>query len=403
MKIAKEAVTIGLLCLASASVTLGSEEPNQGQTIKPVNLSDWQQPLNVAERPFELEDGKGEFKAWGKPIDYRVFFPEFLPALFERTLSLERFDANCRLEWIFTGKTGGFTVTIDNKNKTVSLSQRFYDSFAFNKIKGEEHPRHPEWQGPAVEVRYNGRLRAVTVSLDHKLGLSVALNGRTVLQQLCLLDISQHQLRLTGSKAAVSGKMLQPMPQNAVVQVNPNRRYQTMMGFGGIATPTAYAQLSYEGKQRWWKLVCEYNLLIQREYPNGTRLNREMDNWDRLEDATPHYYGDNFPNGEISDFDYIKALRKLGGKVFFEFWGLPKWVGTDTEKYADAIVRYCQVSKDRTGAPPDIVGIQNEVGQSPEMWHKMTLSLRRKLDQAGFKAVGIHMSDDGGQWRNRTS
>ncbi len=27
----------------------------------------------------------------------------------------------------------------------------------------------------------------------------------------------------------------------------------------------------------------------------GARLNPAMDNWDRLEDATPHYYGDNFP------------------------------------------------------------------------------------------------------------
>ena len=280
MKIAKVVAAVGLLCLASASATLGIEEPNQGQTIKPVNLSDWQQPLGITVRPFELEDGKSEFKAWGKPIDYRVFFPEFLPALFERTLSLEHFDANCQFEWIFTGGRGGFTVTIDNKNKTVSLSQRFYDSFAFNKIKSEEHSRHPEWQGPAVEVRYNGRLRAVTVSLDHKLGLSVTLNGQTVLQQVCLFDISQHQLRLTDSDGKVGGRMLSPNSELVTVEISPAKRHQRMLGFGGIATPTAYAQLSDEGKRRWWQLLCRYNLLIQREYPNGTRLNREMDNWD---------------------------------------------------------------------------------------------------------------------------
>ena len=141
--------------------------------------------------------------------------------------------------------------------------------------------------------------------------------------------------------------------------------------------------------------MCEYNLLIQREYPIGRRLNPEMDNWDKLEDATPHYYGDNFPNGEVSDFEYIKTLRRLGGKVLFEFWALPPWTEGDAEKYAEAMVDYCRVSKEKAGAPPDIVGIQNEKRQTERMWHKMTLTLRRKLDEAGFESVQIHMSDAG--------
>ena len=231
--------------------------------------------------------------------------------------------------------------------------------------------------------------------MDYKLGLSVALNGRTVLHQECLLDVSRHQLRLTGGKGEVCGEMLKPIPEAASVRVDPLRRHQTMIGFGGITTPTAYAQLSAEGKHRWWQLVCEYNLLIQREYPIGQRLNRKMDNWDRLEDATPHYYGDNFPNGEVSDFGYIKTLRGLGGKVWFEFWALPPWVGGDAEKYAEAMVRYCQVCKQRSGDPPDVVGVQNEVDQSASMFHKMTLALRRRLDEAGFQSVRIHMSDSG--------
>ena len=65
------------------------------------------------------------------------------------------------------------------------------------------------------------------------------------------------------------------------------------------------------------------------------------------------------------------------------------------EKYAEAMVRYCQVSEEKAGAPPDIVGIQNEVDQSEAMFHKMTLALRRRLDQAGFESVRIHMSDSG--------
>jgi O-glycosyl hydrolase len=195
-----------------------------------------------------------------------------------------------------------------------------------------------------------------------------------------------------------------------VVRIDPKQRHQTMLGFGGIATPTAYAQLSPAGKRRWWELVCEYNLRIQREYPIGTRLHPNMDNWDRLADATPHYYGDNFPNGEISDFAYLKTLRSLGGKVLFEFWALPPWARqdwtddqgkvhqgvADPAKYARAMVHYCQTSQARAGAPPDIVGIQNEVNQPAAIWHEMTLALRRGLDEAGFRDVRIHMSDHGG-------
>ena len=356
-------------------------------------LPEWRRPTGVAGISFEFGAGKGEFRAWGRGRDYRVFFPGFLPALFERTVALDECKLEGgRLEWIFTGERGGFTVLIGEKE--VGVQQRFYDSFAFRGI-AQGKTRHPEWRAPAAEAPYAGSLGAVTVRMDYKLGLSVAVNGRTVLHQECLFDVSRHQLRLTGGKGEVCGEMLKPVPEAAGVRVYPLRQHQTVMGFGGITTPTAYAQLSAEGKRRWWQLVCEYNLLVQREYPIGRRLNRKMDNWDRLEDATPHYYGDNFPNGEVSDFGYIKTLRGLGGKVWFEFWALPPWVGRDPEKYAEAMVRYCQVCKQRTGAGPDVVGIQNEVDQSASMFHKMTLALRRRLDGAGFTSVRIHMSDSG--------
>lgn len=356
------------------------------------SLPEWQFPANVRQTAFEIGEGKGEFHAWGRGRDLRIFFHEFLPALFERTIVLDKFDPGTELLWIFTGQHGGFTVTIDSNE--VSLYQRYYDSFAFNLIN-KSTSRHPEWQTAPMKAGYEGSLKAVTITMDHKLGLSVALNGGTVLHQECLFDLSRHQLRLTDGKGSVQGRMLDPAPEFATVRIEPAARHQTMMGFGGIAIPTAYAQLSDEGKDRWWKLVAEYNLLIQREYPIGQGLNRRMDNWDVLEDATPHYYGDNFPNGEISNFNYIRKIRTLGGKVWFEFWALPPWVGSDVEKYAEAMVRYCQVSKEKAGAPPDVVGIQNEVNQSASMFHKMTLSLRRRLDEAGFKLVRIHMSDSG--------
>ena len=57
------------------------------------------------------------------------------------------------------------------------------------------------------------------------------------------------------------------------------------------------------------------------------------------------------------------------------------------------MVRYCQVSRDKTGKPPEIVGVQNEVIQSAEDWQKMALALRKGLDEAGFGTVKIHMSN----------
>jgi len=337
----------------------------------------------------------GHWRVAGLP---RKYFGELLPALFERTLALDAFDAReAALEWIFTGEHGGFTIRVSRDR--VKTSQRYYDSFGFGDAA---HPaRHPEKIAIESDAAFAGPPLTITVRLDSRLALVVSINGQELIRQRCLLDVTRHQLSWSGIEGASSGRLLEPEIGANTVEVDPTRKYQTMLGFGGITTPTAYAQLSAEGKRRWWKIVKEYNLLLHREYPIGVRLNAEMDNWDRLGDATPHYYGDNFPNGEISDFDYLKEIRRVGGKVLFEFWGLPPWTrradpeGVDAEAYARAMVRYCQVAREHTGAPPDIVGIQNEVPQTAETWHQMTLRLRAALDQAGFPGVKIHMRDDG--------
>lgn len=378
--------------LGTAIATMACPARANGAPADEIELPAWQTPGRVDAVPFAIGAGAPGFAIWGGGAGQRHYFAERLPALFERTLLLESLGADAELAWMFTGPHGGFTVTV--RPQQVELVQRYYDSPALNEVAGGKPPRHPEWKTPVAALAFRGRLQAVTVVLDHKLGLSVALNGRETLRQTCWLDVSRHQLRLAGNDG-VAGKLLVPQAAPAGVRIDPARRHQTMVGFGGITTPTAYAQLSAEGKRRWWQLVCEHNLLIQREYPNGQRLNPAMDNWDRLADATPHYYGDNFPNGEISDFSYNRTLRALGGKVWFEFWALPPWVGTDADKYADTMARYCQVSREKAGAPPDVVGIQNEVQQTAEQWRAMTLALRRKLDQAGFASVRIHMSDDG--------
>lgn len=357
-------------------------------------LPDWTAPAaaDVEATPFEI-GGEAKFKVWGWGSGgaHREFFDELLPAVFERTLVLDTCDlAGGRLEWILTGERGGFTIQVDAN--AVTVFQRFYDSPAFN-FMGGKPGRYPEWRAQETVCPYTGTLRAITVRMDHKFGLSVALNGRTVAEQECMLDFSRHQLRVSDAKGRAAGRMLRPTTQAVEVRVDSAARHQTMIGFGGIASSPAYAQLSPEGRRQWWDLVARYNLLIQREYPNGQRLSEAMDNWDRLADATPHYYGDNFPNGELSDFQYNRTIRRLGGKVWFEFWALPPWVGKDAEKYAQAMVRYCQIAKEKAGAPPEVVGIQNEITQSAEQWHAMTLALRRALDAAGFKGVPIHMSD----------
>lgn len=369
------------------------EKHYQGGGSAALGLAAWQRPASVMATPFELGEVAPKFAIWGGGGGVRHYFDDLLPALFERTLELEKLDAKSELVWMFTGERGGCTITVTPHH--VELVERHYDSPAFNEMAGGKPPRHPEWKTPAARVEFTGVPHAVTVRYDHKFGLSVALNGREALRRFCALDLSRHQLRCQAGQGVVRGKLLIPQAEQAKVIVDPAQRHQTMVGFGGIAAPTAYAQLSVEGKRRWWQMVCEYNLLIQREYPAGQMLNEAMDNWDRLDDAVPHYYGDNFPNGEISDFEYIKMLRRQGGMVWFEFWKFPRWLGNDIDRYTEAMVRYCQVSKDKAGAPPEVVGIQNEVGQSPAQWQKMTLALRAKLDAAGFKSVRIHMSDDG--------
>ncbi|MCX5684469.1 MAG: hypothetical protein NT049_12390 [Planctomycetota bacterium] len=383
--------SIGML----AALTFTLAAPALAADAPALALPDWKAPADAPAIPFQLGGGAPAYAVWGgvEGGALRTYPDDLLPAVFERTLAVEKLDlAGGRIEWVFTGERGGFTVSVDAAQ--VTLAQRFYDSPAFN-LQAEKPARHGEWHQPEVSKPFTGPLLAITVRTDHKLGLEVALNGETVLAQKCLLDVSRHQLRLSGKKAAAAGRVLSPPAVAATVRVDPAKKFQTMIGFGGIATPTAYAILSPEGKRLWWNLVARYNLLIQREYPIGTRLAPAMDNWDRLADATPHYYGDNFPNGEISDFRYIRTLRQLGGKVWFEFWALPPWVDKDVDKYAAAVVAYCRASKEKAGAPPNVVGIQNEVKQTDEQWHKMTLALRRELDKAGFKVVRIHISDDG--------
>jgi len=376
----------------------------------PLELPSSEPAAAARKQTFRFDSTTSKELVWGTGEAYaRAYFDEFLPALFERTLVFDAFalGGEGAMRWMFTGARGGFTIRIESTR--VHVSERYYDSVGLVpwSERGPEG-RFPEGLWSEETMEYRGEIKTVQVTLEHQLKLTLALNGRKVFERLCLVDVMRHQLACEGKVARVEGALLEPAIEGAALEVDPSAARQTMLGFGGITTPTAYALLSEAGKKRWWEILCEYNLLVQREYPMGEHLAETLDNWDRLGQAIPHYYGDNFPNSEVSNFAYLKALRAIGGQVLFEFWQLPPWARqkewkdaagvphagvADPGPYARAIVEYCRLSQERTGAPPGAVGIQNEVIQPAAIWHQMTLRLREELDRAGFRAVKIHMQD----------
>ena len=385
----------------TASALAAAEE--QGAPANParVDLPPWKESPAGGDR-FEFPGPPAARTKWIVPGPPRKYFSEWLPALFERTIEIDAWSGDKpQLRWIFTGPCGGFTVEAGGGK--VRLAVRYYDSPGLSKVPpvAARPGRHPEGLWEETSVEYGGELKAITVVADHRLTVRVLLNGQETISSRAMLDVNQHQLAFAGD-GSVRGRLLPAVLEAAAVDVNETARFQKMLGWGGTTTPPAFAELSPQGVREWWRILAEYNLLLHREYPTGALLNREMTNWDRPADAAPHYYGDNFPNCETSDFEYMRRVRRLGGIVIFEFWELPPWARTrdaagkltdapEIEAYVKAMVRYCQVSRDKTGHAPEIVGIQNEVTQSPEDWRKMALALRRGLDAAGFGATKVHM------------
>lgn len=335
----------------------------------------------------------------------RVYFHHELPAFFRRTLVLQNdVPAHASLSWIFTGRHAGFTLTLDADK--LRVLQRYYDSYALYgpNVKGN----FPQKITSEESIPYIGHPRTLTVVMNSHLGLQVWLNGVKVLDQRCLFDVSHSQLLFDAphSRHLVLAGALQPARlQDTTISVTASKTYQTMLGFGGSPSIPAYLSLSPAGKKRFWQILKEYNLLIDREYPMGTRLKPDMSNLANPADASPHYYGDNFPNGELSNFGYSRKIQQLGGFVQYEMWDLPPWTVTpghgpsgqhgvaNPNAYARAMVTYCRIAKQRTGHPPAIVGVQNEVTEPPQIALAMVRELRKQLDAAGFSSVKIHMAD----------
>ncbi|MGO8759103.1 MAG: hypothetical protein ACLQG3_13355 [Terracidiphilus sp.] len=346
---------------------------------------------------------------WGHPDEIpRKYFREDLPALFERTLTLsDALVPRATLRWIFTGPRAGLTVELTSSK--VRISERYYDSMALYQGQGN----YPEKTVFSDERPYTGDARALTVVADAHLAVRVLLNGQPMLEAPMLFDLTRHQLMLAASRSAhqvVDGSLLKPGIEDATIAIDLAEVHQTMLGFGGSPSIPAYGELSGEGKREYWQILKRYNLLLFREYPMGTELKPDLSNLEDLADATPHYYGDNFPNSELSSFDYSRHVLDLGGSIIYELWALPSWAqapsggpspGTgakpvqqaNPDEYARIVVTYCRKAQAATGSAPAIVGLQNEVDQPPDVAAAMALAVRRELDKAGFTQTKIHMAD----------
>ena len=366
---------------------------------------------NAAGIPFRFAADGPAGPGWARPDEIaRSYFHEDLTALFERTLRLDRgLPERTALRWIFTGPNAGFTVELTSSS--VRIAERYYNSMGFYGGQGN----YPVKEVLALQKQFTGEARTVTVIADAHLAVRVLVNGVQMLEAPMLFDVTRHQLMYAAPRTAhlvVAGVMTKPEQQAVTVTLRPSEKHQTMLGFGGSPSIPAYAELSDAGKRQYWDILKRYNLLLSREYPMGTALKQDLSNLEDLHDAAPHYYGDNFPNGEVSSFAYSRHVLALGGDVVYEMWALPAWAtapyqragvidawnkplkrAANPEEYARIVVEYCRKAKAATGHAPLIVGIQNEAEEPPEVFAQMTRTLRHRLDEAGFQTTQIHMAD----------
>ena len=342
---------------------------------------------------FSLNTASPRYMIWGLGQGERFYFSEWLPAFFSRTLTFSSLPGEASLSWIFTGERG--RAEIRYEKETLTLSQYYTDSFALYPSDPEKHTgqvsRHPEkcWKQDSAAAP---SLSSLSLVYDSHFGLTVFSGGEALLSQRCTLDLSRHQLSVTGQNCLVEGELLIPEDKSAAPVSDSSCRTQEMEGFGGIASTPSYHMLSEKGKELWWKYIEDYRLLIQREYPNrGTAASKTIP-WDDPDCAVPHYYGNNFPVGETSDFRYNQKILELGGCVWFEFWLYPDSSYEDGELNVQTLVGqildYCRKAE-KNGQPPAVVGIQNERCESEEQLQELVPLLRRRLDENGFGKVKL--------------
>lgn len=368
-------------------------------------------PQGVALDRYQFVSDGPAGAGWSRPDEIaRVYFHDELSPLFERTLTVDQqLEPHTALRWIFTGPHAGFTVELGADR--VRIAERYYDSYGLYEGQGN----YPDKKILEQERMFVGPVHALTVIADAHLAVRVLLNGQEVLQAPMLFDVTRHQLQFSALRDqhfVAAGTLLEPPAIAATVAVHEAEKHQKMLGFGGSPSIPAYNELSGQGKKSYWDLIRRYNLLLQREYPMGTELRPDLGNMDNAAEATPHYYGDNFPNSEATSFDYNKKIISMGGDVIYELWALPTWATepyngprvidawnksiktqAKADEYARIAVEFCKKEKEKTGAAPLIIGVQNEVEEPPAVFAAMTLTLRHALDKAGFATTRIHMAD----------
>lgn len=375
-----------------------------------IQLPEVKAPTSPAADTFRFVSDGPTGPGWTRPDEIaRHYFHDDLSALFERTIVVNGdIPSRTKLQWIFTGPHAGFTVELSSTK--VRVIERYYDSTALYTAGS-----YPEKVTRDEERQFTGKPRTLTLVADSHLALRILVNGAELLTEPLLFDVTRHQLLYSAPRLdhdIVEGSLLQPEIKPASVMLKPAETHQTMLGFGGSPSIPGYQQLSEEGKRQYWALLKRYNLLLHREYPMGTELKHDLSNIDNPADATPHYYGDNFPNGEVSDFNYSKHILQMGGDVIYEMWALPPWAtvaytgpriadfqgralktAANPDEYARIVVGYCKLAQQKAGAAPLIVGIENEVDQPAAVFNQMVVTLRRELDKAGFQSTKIHMAD----------
>src|SRR5215469_7570959 len=400
------------VCVVGVVVLCGVASAQQAVMLPEAKAS----TQGVAQRFAFASDGPAG-PGWTRPDAIaRVYFNGELPALFSRTIRMDGdVPERTKLSWIFTGPHAGLTVELTSSK--VRLVERFYDSSAL-----DGGGNYPDKTVREEEQQYVGHARELTVVVDAHLSVQVLLNDERVLVAPLMFDLTRQQLMFSGPRnehLTLAGALLAETAQDATVTVDAAKVHQSMIGFGGSPSVTAYRELSAAGKQMYWQMLKRYNLLVDREYPMGTQLKQDLSNVEDLKDATPHYYGDNFPNGEVSDFDYSRRTRELGGMVLYEMWALPEWAvqaytpegkpaidawgkpvkrAAKPDVYARIVVEFCKRAKERSGAAPEIIGIQNEVEQPAEIFAAMTTEVRKALDAAGFASTRIQMADAPYSW-----
>lgn len=352
-----------------------------------------------------------------EPYEY-CWLENSLPSLFTRSFQVKNVQLrNATAELLFAGMRGGVRVLFAPEGITVRHEDTDGQGYP---MSGRVHTNERSFGTvPAPALPYKVR---VIVTHDHNLVLTI--NDQPVLRIGTFHDFFGVAafIRPVNATSLAEGELqFAPVAEEkttATVRLLPQQQHQTMLGWGGITSIPSYHDLSAAQQSAYRDALFENNLLLVREYPASDYLNPTNDNWDSSSAARVHY-NDSEDQGEISDFNFLKEMKRRGAITVTEFWRHPPHhyvrdaagkltVQADLPAIARSLVRYCQIYRERTGFQPDIIGVQNEpdVAHSvapgflpPTRAAELTRELRIQLDAAGFNRTQIH-SANAGQLRN---